>query len=470
MNLRTRIPSPRPQPGRAAAHPSTRRGLAVVPALLLPALVLAACAQTPVEPDQDTAEASVAQESEETASAAEESATAQPRVALTYDGGLLVLDALTLEVVADLELEGFNRISAAGDDRHVLVAHTATDAGWHVLDTGAWSEAHGDHAHHYVGEPHLTGTVIPAETPAHVVPHGDRTVLFDDGTGDITVIDPAALTGHAHGEHADEGEDEHADEAADHDEAGHDEATLVVEELTSLDVHHGVAVLLSDGRLVSTLGTEEARTGVRLLDRNRDEVARNESCPGVHGEAVTSDETVVVGCEDGVLLVRGTEITKVAAPAAFGRIGNQYVSDASPIAVGDYKSDPEQGLALDQLSLIDTVAATMQVVPLPDGVSYTWRGVGRGPSGEALVLGTDGNLWVIDPVTGTPTVSYPVIDAWTEPEEWQLPHPAMTVLGETAYVTDPATQSIHAVDLVTGEVWASGSLPATPNEIVAVNG
>jgi hypothetical protein len=39
-----------------------------------------------------------------------------------------------------------------------------------------------------------------------------------------------------------------------------------------------------------------------------------------------------------------------------------------------------------------------------------------------------------------------------------------------AYVTEPATQSVYAVDVATGEVTASAELPGTPNEIAVVTG
>jgi hypothetical protein len=37
-------------------------------------------------------------------------------------------------------------------------------------------------------------------------------------------------------------------------------------------------------------------------------------------------------------------------------------------------------------------------------------------------------------------------------------------------VTDPATQQIHAVDILTGEVWKSATLTVTPNELTSASG
>lgn len=91
----------------------------------------------------------------------------EPRLALTYDGGILVVDATELDVVANLPLDGFNRLGPAGDDRHVFVS---TTGGFRALDTGSWSDAHGDHSHHFAGTPALTDLTFPADKPGHVSP------------------------------------------------------------------------------------------------------------------------------------------------------------------------------------------------------------------------------------------------------------------------------------------------------------
>ena len=191
----------------------------------------------------------------------------------------------------------------------------------------------------------------------------------------------------------------------------------------------------------------------------------------MHGEGTVKNEVAVFGCSDGVLVYDDGAFTKIQAPDAYGRTGNQYVTETSSIAVGDYNSDPDrEGVLLEQLTLVDTVAKTMTIVTLPGGAGYTWRDVARGPSDEAIILGSDGALHVLDPETGEFGASYPVIGAWEGPAEWQDAHPALVVLGGIAYVTEPATDSLFAVDVATGEVVTSAELPATPNEIAVVTG
>ncbi|MCK0091711.1 hypothetical protein MWU77_13055 [Rhodococcus sp. F64268] len=357
----------------------------------------------------------------------------EPRLALTYDGGILVVDATELDIVANLPLDGFNRLGPAGDDRHVFVS---TAGGFRALDTGSWSDAHGDHSHHFAGTPALTDLTFPADKPGHIVAHAGTTALFDDGTGNIALFDSDEL-----------------------DPSGPRPDT---DTYTTPDAHHGVAVPLEDGSLLVTEGDGESRSSVVLLDVDRNEVARTDECTGVHGEAVAAD-SVVFGCEDGMVTFRDGTFTKVTAPDPYGRLGNQAGSDESPIVLGDYKTDPDAELERpERVALVDTRTAQMKLVDL--GTSYTFRSLGRGPHGEALVLGTDGALHVIDPETGDVVDRIAVLDPWTEPDEWQSPRPALEVQGHTAYVTDPANDELHAVDLESGGIRTT-TLPHTPNEI-----
>jgi outer membrane protein assembly factor BamB len=406
-------------------QPRSRR-IALV-AVAASALLLSACAT-------DTAPA-------ETAGAAASGTGPTPRVSLTYDGGILVLDGTSLELEADLELPGFNRLNSAGDGRHVLVS---TTDGFQVLDTGTWTAEDGTSD---TAKPELTDLVFDAPTPGHVVRHGEKTILFADGTGDTTIFDTAELLSVS------------------------DDGLPETEVVPAPAAHHGVSIELEDGTLLTTIGTSEGRSGVRVLDASRTEIARSEECPSVHGEGAAANEVAVFGCSDGVLVYDDGQFTKIQAPDAYGRTGNQYVTETSPIAVGDYNSDPDrEGVLLEQLTLVDTVAKTAEIVTLPGGAGYTWRDVARGPSDEAIILGSDGALHILDPETGSFGDSYPVIGSWEGPAEWQDAHPALIVQDGIAYVTEPATKKIFAVDVETGEILASAELPATPNEIAVVTG
>jgi outer membrane protein assembly factor BamB len=372
-----------------------------------------------------------ADDAERAASDTSEPEPTGTRLAVTHDAGVLVLERDSLEPVADLETSGFVRVNPAGDDRHVFVS---TEEGFRLLDTGVTVESHGDHSHfHADGDPSL-GETMAAPEPGHVTVHDGTTALFSDGTGKVQLLDA-------------------------------DDPTTVVDTYEAPDAHHGVAVAVEGGLLV-TEGTADERRSAVLLDDQGKEVARADSCPGVHGEATAADGVVVLGCEDGVLVHRDGEFTKVDSPDAYGRIGNQAGSAASQVVLGDYKVDEDAELERpERISLIDTESMTMRLVDL--GTSYSFRSLGRGPAGEALVLGTDGALHVLDEGSGETLATIPVVDAWTEPTDWTRPRPALHVDGDTAWVTDPAMSSVHAVDLVTSEVTRTGTLEVVPNEITA---
>ena len=395
-------------------HPSrinTRSLLGLAAVTALAGVVLAGCA----------APAPAAPPADEPAPAAD-----GPRVAVAYEGGVLVVDGTTLEVIDDLPSEEFVRVNAAGDDRHVVVT---TSEGFQFLDMRAAE---------------LTDLVVPAAAAGHVVRHAGRTVLYDDATSDTTIFETAAL-------------------------ADMDGALPDAETVPGVTAHHGVSVVLEDGTLVTTVGDAKTRTGIRATDDHGHEIAANADCPSVHGEGAAANEALVFGCENGALLYVDGEITKLTSPDAYGRIGNAYTSDNSPLVVMDYKNDPDaEGYLLTNIALVDTEAKSLRTVALPEGVSYTWRGVVRGPSGDALMIGSDGKLHVIDPATGAVTASHAAIESWKSPSEWQQPHPAIAVAGDVVYVTDAAAQKIVALDAATGKRLAEGELPHAPNEIAVV--
>lgn len=412
----------------------------VLAGMLVSGLVLAACGEQAGAPAGAGPAASDGQVREEHGAdeVGREVDGPRPRLAFTREGGITVVDAEDGEVLTEVELPGFLRLSHAGDGRHVMVS---AEGGFRTLDLGAWTHAHGDHGHSFVVDPQLRETTFPARVPGHVVAHGDETLLFDDGTGQVTAFDPHHL--------------------ADGDVRSDTRPTG--------GAHHGVAVRRVDGSLLHTLGTEEGRTGIVVLGADGEEVARNEDCPGVHGEAVVQDEVVAFGCEDGLLLVDGEEITKVASPDAYGRMGNLFGSPASPVLLGDYKSDPDAELERPtRISLVDTRTGELELLDL--GTSYSFRSLGRGPNGEALVLGTDGALRIISAAAGKVVAAVPVVDAWEEPLDWHDPRPTLAVVGDTAWVSEPATRQLHAVDLVAGAVVATLDLAEVPNELVGVTG
>lgn len=140
-----------------------------------------------------------------------------------------------------------------------------------------------------------------------------------------------------------------------------------------------------------------------------------------------------------------------------------------PVALGDYEEDEDSELERAELiSLIETRDHTLRLVDLPS--SYSFRSLGRGPAGEALVLGTDGRLHVVDPDSGQLVCSIEVVGPWTEPTNWQEPRPNLYVQGADAYVTEPSSRRLVVVDLDSGQVRAETSLDRQLDELTRVDG
>ena len=287
----------------------------------------------------------------------------------------------------------------------------------------------------------MTDILFGGAEPGHVVAHDDMLTLFSDGTGAVDVVNPAALL----------------------------DGDIEARTAHSTTPHHGVAAARRDGTVVVSVGDQEDRSGVAILDAGGRQVAANGDCPGLHGEAAAADGVLTFGCEDGVIIVRGNEIRKVASPDPYGRMGNQAGSEASPVVLGDYKTDPDAELERPQrFTLIDTAAGSLRVVPVD--ASYSFRSLDRGPKGEAVILGTDGALHVFDPVTAQRIAHLPAVDPWTEPDDWQSPMPNLHIQDGVAYVSDPQQRRLVAIDLANGATAAEAGLPQPTIELTGVQG
>lgn len=368
-----------------------------------------------------------------------------PRIVLAHEGGVVTLDSADGSVLNETPVEGYVRLNPAGDGRHVAVS--ASDAVT-MYDTGLLAQGHGDHFHYYVQDPALTDFSVEAPMPGHVVPHGDRTAIFADGSGEITLFDPTALG----------------------------EGKLdVLEETATEDPHHGVAVPLSDGGLLTTQGTEDARSTVQVLDADGKVVAETDDCPGVHGEAAAkpteAGDVISLGCENGSVIYRDGEFHKVAIDGDYQRSGNQKGHEDSPIVLADHKVEAEPAGGIErptEIALIDTRDATQQLIDL--GSPYWFRSLDRGPDGAALVLTYDGELNVLDPESGEILHEVPVTGEWEEGENWQEAGPMLSVADGTAFVVDPEAKELSMVDVASGEVYRELDLPIVPHEIQVTTG
>lgn len=404
------------------------------------ALTIAGCSASTTESVTDEHSHDHAAESDH-GDGMSEAMSLEPRVVMTYDGGVMVVDTAKGEVTDDIERPGFIRISQAGDGRHLFAAEGSS---FTLFDGGLMEMPHGNHAHYYTGEPKFTEVAFQADHPGHVVTHDGQTALFADGTGEVTIFDSGAIH---------EGE----------------KPTNVRTFKTSAP-HHGVAVPLSDGKVLVTEGTQESRKTIRLIDKDDKEIARTDECPGVHGEAVAGEgDTVTFGCEDGSIIFKDGEFHKVKAETSYQRTGNQWGSPHSAVVLTDYKIDKDAELERPtKVGLLNTDDLSFKTLDL--GSSYWFRSLERGPNGEGLVLTYDGKLHIIDMDKGEELRSVDVVKPWEEKAEWQQPNAAVRVSGDIAYVIDAQAQKLHMVDIEEGKIMSTVDLPHVANEIAIVTG
>lgn len=109
-----------------------------------------------------TAASSVSEEDRVDPARATEVSAVTPRILLSREDGLTLLDAESGEVVKEQDVPGFTRLSNAGNGKDVLVT---TGNGWEVFSTGIQAKAHGDHVHNYESGPGMTGVTFPGEHP-----------------------------------------------------------------------------------------------------------------------------------------------------------------------------------------------------------------------------------------------------------------------------------------------------------------
>lgn len=354
----------------------------------------------------------------------------EPRLAITYEGGVMVVNAETLKLIKDIPHSEKHLRLRETEHRYLLLD---SGKGLETLDLGSYTKAHGDHGHSKVLDPSLTGQKFDVKKAGHVSPNADHTLVFDDGDGSVDVY------------------------ATEHmfDKGAKPEKTV------QLPAHHGNAYMIEGGKIVHTIAGKDGAHGVRVIDKDGKKLAESTDCPGTHGAAVAKGGAMTFGCEDGTLLIKGDKITKIKAKDTFARMGNQYGHKDSKYVFSDYKTS-EKDLA-KKVAVIDTEAGTMKVIDMP--TSYAWRGIDFSADGHGLVLTQDGTLHVIDPEHGDIHESIKVLEPFTEPEEWEKPSPTIHAQGHWVYVTDPATKKVHAVELSVNKVMATGTLPHAPNEI-----
>lgn len=301
-----------------------------------------------------------------------------------------------------------------------------------VVDLGLAVESHGDHADLALSAPRLVPRVAEGPKPSHVLGGDGRLASFFDGDGSVVVVG--------------EGGTSH---------------------LRANVPHHGLAYPFRSAAgprlMVSHAAAAGARPGgVVLLDEAGQEVARNDDCPMLHGEAI-SGRVIGLGCGDGVLLLntRTQEFRKVSYPAGTGstRMVRNLIGGADfHLLVGDFGPDA--------VTILDPDAGKFAVVELPARrVAFT---LDPQRADTLFVLTEDGHLHKIDTINARITASTELVQRYSLEGGFSVARPRLSAAGGLLAVTDPARSRLLVLDAASLAVQREVSVAGTPLNVLAV--
>jgi hypothetical protein len=311
--------------------------------------------------------------------------------------------------------------SLSDDGRFLFAAH---DHAVSVVDGGAWSESHGDHAHHHVMPPVVLGQV-DGEHPTHLISHDGMAALWFDGLGQAIVLDQADLEDgrvHEHGR------------------------------VTTPAPHHGFAIVVDDD-VVTTAPTSEPGgmpDTVVVTDRD-DTVTSAHTCTQTHGEA-TWPGGVAVACNDGVVLLEERDDRwherHVPYPA---------VDDTDPYGYGNARAwvlqpSPDgrsliAPLGARHVLVVEARTGTARAIDM--GVGIATFGLVFTSDDRLVVLGTDGAARVVDLTTGAASDPVSVTTPFEEGED--RPYRMLVASHDAVFVSDPDSRRVY-------EIATTGSL------------
>lgn len=291
------------------------------------------------------------------------------------------------------------------------------------LDSGI--HLHDDHVHE--DAPSMLGFTLNGVAPTHYRVNGEHATVFFDGDNGAGQMSSFQLFS---------------------DESLADGGVLASRTLDT--AHHGVAEPLDSWVLVSHAETSgSSATGVTLLelhnDHFHDEGELATACPGLHG-AATHGVYSVFGCQDGVLVaeLHGDHFhdAKVAVPERIATVlGHPDVEALIGVSYPDgnlYAIDPEAGTATQvdwRNGAVDGGGAPVA----PKAQAFDAHGE------HLLVLDSEGDLHVLETSDWSHRAALALLD--TVPGAGPAPTLAVSGSGDQAFVSDPAAQALHIVDL-----------------------
>lgn len=352
-----------------------------------------------------------------------------------------VIDALDGDVLERFSLSGPAALhrSVSGEAVYAVQGPAGLVT---TIASGISFDDHGDHADMDIDPPRLTGAEFAGERPSHFVQNRGEIAAFFDGDGVARVFTERAAL---------EGQGAYREVAAD-------------------APHHGVVIPFGEYDIVSLPNPEDASNppvGVRVIDRDGNQVGEDTECVGLHGEATSGDLVAIGGCADGILIVRSDRGTPVVEKLGFseglpeGRVstllggrGMQYfLANHGPSAV--VLIDPSDAEAFRRIEL-PMRRVHFAVDPVRARFAY--------------VVTEDGQLHQIDVIRGQIENSISLTEPYSMDGHWSEPRPRVAVAGDNIVVTDPLNGILHLVDAASFEKAGEIEVEGTPFNIVAVGG
>ncbi|GBU10992.1 hypothetical protein AwErysi_06080 [Erysipelotrichaceae bacterium] len=346
------------------------------------------------------------------------------RIVINYsDGSVAVVATKTLESIQEFDTD-MSAITAGPDGRHIFMSNR--DEGIiKVLDTGLNLNAKNS-------EPAIYDYSFTGEKPAHIVSNQGKTALFFDGSGVVDLIDAKTLT------------------------------SSNPQPIQTLNViaHHGVAVPRTLGGMISSTPPAEGVVGHGLItvDATNTQKTIDAIIPKLHGEAsatVKGDEYFAFGGEKLVYLYNDTKAigSYLSLPDANTdadvRVSSFASSHDSAYIIGNYASKSNPNLA-KKIVVIDVANQSLKTIDL--GTTYL-SSFGHNGDNIASVIGTDGNLYIINLANAEIMQTISAMAPWTTGENKNTPRIAHT--DKELIVSDPTNNTLVAIDTKTYELRES---------------
>jgi len=357
-----------------------------------------------------------------------------------------VVDVQEGKVLQSFDISNYASLVASESGRAVFAVQGAGDV-INVLDSGIEFEDHGDHNDIKISPPRLVDGVIEGKVPGHVVPHGGEIAVFFDREDEFRLFKESDLL----------------------------KAKFESQNFSNIAAHHGAAVTLSNHILVSTPNLEAEkkpedlppRYGLRVLDRQGNQIGEQAVCTGLHGEA-TSADLVAFGCVEGVLVAssKGSEapsvtLLKYGENFPEGRVGSLLGSKSMRFFLGNYGDD--------KVALIEPDSSNpFHLIDLPTRrVDFA---LDSANPKNAYVLTEDGNLHLIDVLKREIVKTERVTEPYSKDGHWRDPRPRLAVAGNVLAITDPRHSVVRLVDLESLKEKSTIEVAGQPFTLVAVGG